>query len=166
MPEKKRIRLPKVTEKQRAYCRLRLKNPHWPDWKCYKEAYDPKMTDKNAMSNAWRLKENDGVIEYLKALRDRIDDEFTVSMARVKEELACIAFVNSKDFYDEEGNLITVQSLSDEAARALQAKATDKNKALETLTKMEGGFEKDNTQSQQVVILKPDVLEKPKESGV
>ena len=165
MAEKKRLRLPKVTDKQRAYARLRLKHPRWADWYCYQQAYDPHMSNESAMSNAWRMKENEGVVKYIKALRDRMDDEFVISQARIKQELSSIAFADHRDFYDAEGNLITARPDLPEHVKGPMPKATDKNKALETLTKMEGGFEKDNKQSQPVTILKPDTLKKPKESG-
>ena len=96
-----------------------------------------------------------------------------VTADRVIAEFAKIAFVKECDFYDNNGNVKRLSELDDTQKAALQSytiktislgdgeyeevpvfKIHDKIKGLENLGKHLGIFEKDNTQSNKIVVTK------------
>lgn len=95
-----------------------------------------------------------------------------ISADKVLQELARIAFANPKDYYDENGEMIPIHELSDDAAAAiagvqvtkldkfgrvrLDPKLSDKKAALTDLGKHVGLYEKDNQQKSQTVIFNID----------
>jgi len=103
-------------------------------------------------------------------LTAKVNAKLDISAERTKLELARIGYSDIRQFYDENGFLIPVHQLSDDAAACLagveeeklfdyrngekehignlvKIKRHDKLKALEMLARIDGIFEKDNSQT-------------------
>ena len=113
--------------------------------------------------------------EYIKELRDKASKRNEISLDRVVQELTKLALFDVRKIYDDNGDLIQPHKLSDEAASVVSSfksrrevsgsgedkevsyvdeyKTYDKTKALEMLMRHLGGYEKDNTQQSNVIVV-------------
>lgn len=120
--------------------------------------YKPTCARQQA-SNTLALPKVKREVERLAKLRDSY---YAVSAEKVLKQAARMAFADPRLYVDDQGALIPLQDLSDEAAAALQGlevdqsqngklrhryKLTDKTAALDKLMRHLGMFEKDNTQA-------------------
>ena len=111
-----------LTEKQQTFCDL-YRASEDPDIRgnakrCYMIAYS--ATEKSAESNGPRLVNKDEhVIEYLNNKTAQVMSKFDVTEERILQEIACSAFTDPKDFYDEEGALLGINEMPEHARRAL-----------------------------------------------
>jgi len=118
---------------------------------------------KSAKVTASRLLTNANVIEAIQKERDRDSRKTGITRQKVLKELGRLAFLDLREFFDEEGNLKQVKDLSDDAVAALagvdistdyltkgddkafsitkKIKVTRKEKALEMLSKHLGLFD-------------------------
>lgn len=59
------------------------------------------------------------IVDYIQQLMEEREKRLEVSADRVVKELACIGFVDPKDLYDENGNLLPVHKLPENIRRAI-----------------------------------------------
>lgn len=125
--------------------------------RCYMIAFDAK--EISAEANGPRLLKDPHVIEYLEQKRQQAEEEADISEARILNEMACLAFLDPADFYDENGDLKNIHEMPEHARRALagmkinvvladkdkksvitskEIKYNDKKPALEILMKYKG----------------------------
>lgn len=96
-----------------------------------------------------------------------------ITQKRVLEEFAKIAFFDVRKIYSEDGALLPINQISDKEAGAISSiktqedgefgeikdvKIFDKIRALESLAKHLGMYEKDNEQSKQVTDIKTKIV--------
>jgi len=85
--------------------------------RCYMIAFDAKA--KSAEANGPRLLKDKHVAEYLKTKAEMTMDKFDISEERIVQEIACTAFLDPADFYDEDGRLLHIRSMPEHARRVL-----------------------------------------------
>jgi phage terminase small subunit len=113
---------------------------------------------RSAKEQAARLLTKDHVQAYLSAKKEKISNKLEITQERTMREIAAIAFQDARKYFDENGQLIPIHLLDDEAAAALagmdidelfefsdgekrqigitkKIKRFDKTKALEMLAK-------------------------------
>lgn len=119
---------------------------------------------KHAHTIASQLLSKTQVSDEITKRRKALADDFGITRERVVKEMARLAFLDVRNFFDDEGNPIHVSKLSDDAAAAingldvstvgnsemgigqvLKYKIPDKNKALENLAKILGYMDKDRS---------------------
>ncbi|MCP4163277.1 MAG: terminase small subunit, partial [Deltaproteobacteria bacterium] len=75
---------------------------------------------KSAEVNACRLLKNDKVKAYIQYHQDIQEKEFDISLKRIQQETAKLAFQNTQDLYDEEtGNIIPIHKLPRDVAASI-----------------------------------------------
>lgn len=119
-------------------------------------------SEASAENNAHRLMEVEGIKQAIASATAKRLNDLEITNERILRELACIAFINAKSFYDDHGNLKPVSQWTDEMGAAVgsietilkNAEAGDgiidrvfkfrkwsKEKALEMLMKHRGMLE-------------------------
>lgn len=78
--------------------------------------YSPKAADRGA----YRVLQKPAVQLAIKEAMERREARVSVTQDRVVEELARIAFLDPRDFYDEKGNLREITDLPERASAALR----------------------------------------------
>lgn len=123
-------------------------------------------SEKTAPEQGSRLLTNVNVQAYVQEKQAIVAEENNITIKRVLEEYAKIAFSDIRQFYNQDGALKPIHELSDEAAGSLagvdayeersegevigtvkKIKTYDKTKALDSLGRHLGLFEKDNEQA-------------------
>lgn len=135
--------------------------------RAYKTVYGG--TQKSAEASGPRLLGNVRVRAEIEKRQTKVADKLELSRERVLKELARLAFLNPKKFYDENGNLKAIQDLDDDTAACLtgmdvedlfegygqdrqyigkvkKIKYAGKNSAVDMLMKYFGLYKKDNDQ--------------------
>lgn len=168
----------KLSVKQKLFCKEYLVDLNGT--RAYKAAY---ATDKDstARTNASKLLANPNIQAVIQRAKDKLAKKLEISTERVLKEYARLSFYNPKDFFDENGDLIPIHELSDDAAAAIQGidivvnknsagkqvsvtkkiKLVTKHQPLESLSKhlglfKEGGGDKDKPLPIKVVIERED----------
>lgn len=97
---------------------------------------------KSAHTTGSRLFKDEKVKAFIEEKQAQMSDRCGVTAERVIQELACIAFVNPKDFMTPEGMFKPLNALTDDQSRAISEvtakgliKFHDKQKALDMLAK-------------------------------
>ena len=126
---------------------------------------------KTAYSIASENLKKPEIVAYLNQKRSEISTKTGITPERVLQEYARLAFFDIRNIYDENGNLISIKSLSDDTAAAIagvevsqeitktekktktvnntvKVKIANKILALDSIAKHLGMFEKDNAQKQ------------------
>lgn len=152
----------KLTPKQERFVDEYLK-----DLNATQAAIRAGYSPKNADNIASELLGKTHVYEAISRKRRAMEEECGITRSRVIQEMARLAFFNSKNFFDKDGNPIPINQLSDDAAAAingldvvsignneiglgqvLKYKIPDKNKALENLSKILGYLDRDRQKEQ------------------
>lgn len=137
-----------LNERQKEFCRAYITL----DFNGTKAAIKAGYSKKTAGQIASELLTNPKIKDYLKLIQDNWRERLGITRERISLELQRMAFVDTKDFYNDEGELIPIHKLPEDASRALvgfEATAigkistlkkikADKAKALEMLIRMEG----------------------------
>ena len=129
-----------------------------------------------ASSSASKLANHTNVRKYIDQasflMHTRAMEKYEVTIDRIYQELTRLSYWNIKDFFDDDGNQIPLNLLDDDKARAIVSidlkgryVFADKGQNLDRLAKAQGMFQAEKT-GQQVVILNPPEINKPKNSGV
>lgn len=166
-----------LTDKQERFCQEYLK-----DANATQAAIRAGYSEKTARSLGQRLLTNVDIKNRLDKLREPLEEQTTVSRNRIIEEYAKIAFSNVKDIFMVDNQLMNVCQMDDDVAAAVSSVETyedfdpvtkqivgttkkvklyDKIRALDSLGKIYGIFEKDNSQKGQGInigALSNDVL--------
>ena len=135
-----------------------------------KAAIDAGYAEKSARHQASRLLTNDNikarVAELRKGMHQKADKDFNITVERVLEEYAKLAFFNPKELFDDEGKPIPIHMLKDDVAAVIAGldiqdvyewddeekckvfvgnckkyKLTDKRSTLDSLSKTLGLFQ-------------------------
>jgi phage terminase small subunit len=124
--------------------------------------YSEKTANEQGSQNLAKLSIQERITELKKERSTRTE----ITSDRVLQEMARLAFLDHRKFYDENGNLKAIPDLDDDTAAALagfeqleektgsgdvlgftkKIKTHDKSKVLEMLGRHLGMFEKDNDQ--------------------
>lgn len=108
----------------------------------------------------------------IKSRRDALSKKTEVSQERIVAEMARLAFLDCRKFFNDDGTPIPIHKLSDDAAAAIvgvdvvqignaeigvgsviKYKMPDKNKALENLAKILGYMDRDRAKEQDTAAL-------------
>jgi len=120
----------------------------------------------NVNVNAWKMLQLPDVKAYISELRQGQSERTIVTADRVQAEISRLAFSDIRDYYDDNGLLLSPKQLSDDAAAALsgieidemfdkfgnkigdtkKVKLYDKLNALDKLARRLGMFKEDNDQ--------------------
>jgi phage terminase small subunit len=159
----------KLTQKQENFCIAYIETGIASE--AYRRAYNTeRMKDKQVWEEACKLLKRPNVTQRVKELREEAKDRAMVTLERVIEELAVIAFVDPIDIFDDAGNVLPLSHMKESARRAIggikrrtvtgqsieetvEAKLLNKLDALEKLMRHLGGYEQDNRQKQDQIII-------------
>lgn len=157
-----------LTAKQEAFAIAVFKGSNASD--AYRTAYSPKrMSDKTVNEEASRLLANPKISARIAELRERVARKAELTIERTLQEVARLAYFDSRRLYREDGEMKRPDEWDDDTAAAVAAievleefegrgekrkpigltkkvKLWDKNSALEKAMKHLGLFEKDNAQ--------------------
>lgn len=122
----------------------------------FEAASKAKYSTHSASRIAEALMKSPKIQRELAIRRDKLATKHEISIDRVTQEMAKIAFSNMQDFFDAEGNIKKISDLTREQAAVISSceledgnikkfKLYDKKSELDTLGKHLGIFEKDNT---------------------
>lgn len=143
----------KLSDKQIRFC-----NEYLVDYNGTQAAIRAGYSKKTAVEQASRLLINVKVAEYLKSKKIKIASKLEITQERTMQEIGRIAFQDARKFFNEDGSLIPIHELDDDAAAAIagmdieelfeyedgvknkignlkKIKRYDKTKALEMLAK-------------------------------
>lgn len=106
--------LPSLNSKQKRFC-----DEYLVDHNATRAAKRAGYSKNTADSQGARLLKNAGVKVYLAGKAQKLEKKLEISAERTLIEIARIAYGDVRQFYDEEGKLIPVHKLSDEAAASI-----------------------------------------------
>jgi len=144
----------KLSFKNITFCRLYV----WNNFNASKAAKLAGYSNGNATSYGSELLRKPHICAEIKRLIAIREKALGVTDQRIIEELAICAFSDPRDYYDDEGELLPIQQLSEAAAKALseftvkegkdsgtvtKIKINNKLKALETLARIHNMFYND-----------------------
>lgn len=158
-----------LNDKQKRFCEEYL-----VDLNATQAAIRAGYSENTAKEQASRLLTNVNLQEYLTTLRLELQQDTGVTPKRVIQEYARIAFSDIRALYNEDGSLKNITDLTEDEAAALagvdvdelwdgygeerqqnglskKIKRYDKVKALDSLARHLGLFERDNQQSKPVI---------------
>lgn len=144
----------------------RLAEEYIVDYNITKAAERAGIEGDNARIVAWQMLQLPDVKEYVSLLRFGQSERTMVTADRVQSEIARLAFSDIREYYDDNGLLLSPKQLSDDAAAALagievdemfdsigfkigdtkKIKLYDKLNALDKLARRLGMFSEDNAQ--------------------
>jgi len=154
-----------LTAKQRRFCDHMLADPDENRFNAYKKAgYNG--ADKNVPMAASRLMQNKTVRAYMYLRRQRLRRNSQIKEQHLLDELACIAFFDPADLFDEDGRLRTIHEVPQAARKAIaqldvfteyegrgsnrvaigtttRVKFVDKKGAIDSLARILGLFQQD-----------------------
>ena len=161
----------KLTMQQQKFADNILRHPkgsgdEWSQGKCYMDAYPNVRKVGTADAAASRLLKDVKVQEYIQKRRANVEKKTEITMERIEREYEKIAFLDPRKFYNPDGTLKEIHELDADTAAALagmdvsrfklgkdadwetikKIKFVDKKGALDSLTKIKGGFKRDNEQ--------------------
>ena len=168
----------KLTLKQEKFCREYIKNGGNAS-DAYRAAYNTDRLKTESVNRlAFDLLHNIKIASRIEALRKAAQKRNDISLDRVLKEIAAVAFVDPSDIFQADGTLKPLDDMDEKSRRAIagikrkevtgdtsevtiEAKLLDKLSALEKLMKHLGGYERDNKQKADSVI----VVGAPQEFG-
>lgn len=160
-----------LTIKQEMFCREYL-----IDLNATQAAIRSGYSEKTVNANVSRMMVDDGIQCRIQELMQEREKRTEITADNVLEEIRKIAFFDVRKLYDEDGHLKAVQDLDDETAKVVSSfksrreyqgkdeegnaeyatieeyRTYDKAKHLEMLGKHLGIFEKDNSQSNKIIV--------------
>lgn len=104
-----------LNERQKIFCHEYLKefNATQSYIKAYKAEYE------TAKANGYRLLANAHIQAYIQKIQENRRKRLEITQDKVLEEIAKIAFLNTKDFYKEDGTLKEIHELDDTIASCI-----------------------------------------------
>lgn len=103
-----------LTSKQKRFC-----SEYLVDGNATRAAIKAGYSRATAASQGGRLLKNVQIKAYLSKRQQKVERKLEISAERTKLELARIAFQDARQFYREDGSLIPIPELSDDAAACL-----------------------------------------------
>lgn len=128
----------KLTLKQEAFCLRYIETGNATE--AYRLAYDAKgMKPASVSRKAFELLENVKITAYLAELKARQLKRHDVTVDRVLQEYARLAFLDIRKAFDPEGNLRPIHELDDDTAAAIAGLEVEHiRKPLEANEELEG----------------------------
>jgi len=128
-----------LTAKQQVFCDL------------YRASEDPKIrgnakacyqlafggSASNAEANGPRLLKNKHVAIYLNTKTEQLEEATDITEARILQEVGRLAFFDPAQFFNEQGQLLSIADMPEDARRAIAG--------LDVITEMSDKKDKDNT---------------------
>jgi len=130
----------------------------WEGYNAKRAALSAGYSKSSAHDTGWKLLKKPEIQAEIKRLIKIREKKLNITDKRIIEELAMSAFSDPRDYYDENGNLLPIQELSERAAKALaeftvrkgkdgdmiiKIKRNNKLSALETLARIHNMFYND-----------------------
>lgn len=155
-----------LNDKQKKYCEEYVIDFHQTN-AAIRAGYSP----KTARFSASELMVKQDIKDYILQLKMKLREKVDITKERVLEEYRRIAFSETKNYFDEFGNVKRVEDLDDEDSASIaeitqetdflgnvriKIKRWDKTKALEALGKHLGLFELDNDQKKTIINVNVD----------
>lgn len=137
--------------------------------RCYQQVY-PNVSVSTAQTEGAKLLRNPHVVAYLEEMTKKASEKASITQERLMLEMSRLATYNVKMFYDDDGNLIPINELSDDAAAVIagikvrrirsnnkegeqeeeseiiEYKLPTKSATHDQLNRVFGSYEKDNSQ--------------------
>lgn len=155
----------KLTPKQEMFCKEYI-----IDFNATRAAIAAGYSKKTASETGYENLRKPQIIEHINKLSKKHTDKLEITVDRVLQEYARIAFLDPAELVDESGNLLPLHELPEDVRRAVggldivssynknteeretkhRLKILDKGKALESLSRYLGLYEADNTQKSSV----------------
>jgi len=173
-----------LTKQQEAFAQSVLVEKSYSD--AYRANYDCSNMEDNVIHvKASELTKHGKVSVRIAELRDRAESVSNVTMDRIIREYERIAFQDVTQVVGEDGKIVNFKDLTDDqrasisgvkvsttviggtedTAEVTEIKTYNKNDALEKLTRILGGFDKDNTQKRDIYVKADEVpnwIDEPK----
>lgn len=157
-----------LTDKQKRFC-----EEYIIDLNGAQSAIRAGYAEGSARVEASRLLSNDNIQDYISTLQKNKSEELNISQNMVLKELMKIAFGDVKNYFDDLGRLIDINELENNVSASIKSvtvltektigggefnietnikklESYDKLKALDTINKMLGFYEKDNNQKKPI----------------
>ncbi len=166
MSELKQI-LSNLNEKQKTFCKEYIIDFNGTQ-AAIRAGYSKKTANEQASQHLAKL----NIQQYIKYLIDERSKRTEITADRVIEEYAKIAFIDSKDLYDKDGNLKSINEMDNKQSATIQEinvhlierneqrsineikyKLHSKIQALDALAKHTGVYEKDNEQKKPEIVI-------------
>ncbi len=139
----------------------------------YRRAYNTKKMKPDTINNkAYELLKSGGISARVAVLQKKAEERAMVTIEKVVKELAKIGFMDPRKLFDENGKIKNIQDIEAEAAAAItevtvnrryigegeeeeivKYKMASKHSALDMLMRHLGGYERDNRQKTNDVIV-------------
>ena len=159
-----------LTPKQESFCKEYIRTGNATE--AYRLSYDTKKaTAKSVNELASRMLKDIKIASRIKELQEKINERFEISVGRVLQEYAKIAFLDPRRMFDEAGNLLPVTKMEADVAAVLagfeinmtmegakflqvaKVKFSSKVAALDSLARHLGMFQKDNEQGKDRTVI-------------
>ena len=148
-----------LTEQQRRFADFYRADPNRVGSRAYKLAY-PKAITSACERGASRLLRHSQLSAYISMLDDRDSEEMQITAREIIREYRRIALFDLGKMYRDDGTFLGIKELDDDTRAAVagmeldfigvdmirKIKPHDKLRALDSLCKIKGLFEKDNKQ--------------------
>lgn len=109
-----------LSDRQQAFCNAYLKDP---DHNVTNAAIAAGYSKRSAYNQGHRLMKNDDVRAFIDKkmaeVTNRAMKRFEITQDRILQELACMAFLDPSDLYDDKGNLLPIEKMPEHARRAI-----------------------------------------------
>ncbi len=157
-----------MNERQKFFCREYVKDLNGTQ-AAIRAGYSPKC----AKEAAYELLTYSHVNAYIAELKAKRAQKLEITSDQVLREFTKIAFIDIRQYYNDDGTLKPINQLSDEAAASLsevdhksdgsvKIKMHSKLQALENVAKHIGFYEKDNEQQSKLIVWNEEkTYEKP-----
>lgn len=110
----------KLTQKQETFCLEYLKDGNAT--RAYKVAYDAeKMKESSINVNACKLLKDTKIAQRLNTLGEKHTKEKNITVEKIVNELAAIAFVSVDDFYNDNGEIKNFDEMKAETKKAVSS---------------------------------------------
>lgn len=103
-----------LNPKQRAFCLQYL-----VDFNATQSAIRAGYSKKTAYSIGWELLKKPEIQDFINKTKERTSNKLEITRERTMREIGRIAFQDSKQFFDSEGNILPIHEMSDDAAACI-----------------------------------------------
>lgn len=113
----------KLSPARRKFCQLLLADKTRNQTRAYKKAFPRCKKDSSAAAGASRLLEDPEVKRFMRdmmhSVQQDVQEKIQITLERVLEEEARLAFFDPKDLFDEDGRLLPVHQMPEDIRRAV-----------------------------------------------
>ncbi|MHC4413496.1 MAG: terminase small subunit [Planctomycetota bacterium] len=109
----------KLTLQQQKFADLKIKNPDWPDGKCYQKAYPTVKKFETAKAAASRLLTNVNVHKYIERIKEKAAQRSELSMEKVLNRWNDVIDFDVRKLFSDNNTIKNVKDLDDKTAAAI-----------------------------------------------